>query len=229
MGDQVIGGLGAALVDVAAQEGGKGVGGGDGAIFGGTAAVRHIHADHGVGPCEQVRGHGFGDAEQAGDDDDGEFLGEMGEDVVVAGREGVDQLVRQARDFGGKGGDAARGEGAQDKAAQPGVARGFQFQHGMGFDGVEGFQVVGDLQGCGRFAPHTAVAEDGGAGGGRGRAGQAVVSPMEERASGAGAFIERVGVLHEGGVGRRLVQGDHRGSRRMPWAISTPMATMIAP
>ena len=55
MGDQVITRVLAAGLDIAAQEGDKSLGRGDGAVFAGAVvcgigAPRHIHANHGVGP-----------------------------------------------------------------------------------------------------------------------------------------------------------------------------------
>src|SRR3989338_8026203 len=75
--------------------------------------------------------------------------------------------------------------------------------------------------------------EDGVAGGGVGGADQPVIGPVKERTRGAGGFVERVGVLHEGRIGGGLVQGFHaiarlRDSGMMPWATSTPIATKAA-
>ena len=48
VGDQIIGRACAALADIVAQERGKVIGGGDGAVFARAVAARHIHADHRV-------------------------------------------------------------------------------------------------------------------------------------------------------------------------------------
>ena len=157
----------------------------------------------------------------------------MLQQVEFARWKGVDQLVRQGGNLGPKGCDAARGEGAQHKAAQAGVARRLQFQHGMGLDGVERRKVGGEGQRRGAFAAKAAVAEDGVAGGGIGGAGQAVVGPVKERAKGAGPFIERIGILHKGGVGGRLLKGFQDvaslRSGMTPCATSTPTPTTAAP
>ena len=113
------------------------------------------------------------------------------------------------RDFGRERLDAARGEGAQDKPAQPRVARRFQFQHGMLFDRVEGRGMFGKLNEINRFAAKSAVAEDrvdGRVGGGHRHV---VVGPEHERPRGAGAAVERIGVLDEGRIGRGLVEALH--------------------
>ena len=202
----------AALVDIGCEEGHECPGRGDGALFAVWRAVCHIHADHGVRPFQQIIGHGFGHAEQAGDDGDGQLLAKMRQQIERACGQAVHQIVAELRDFRPKRGDPARGEGAQHQTTQAGVAGGFQLQHGMRLDRVKRFQVIGDH--CGQFgrgfAAKAAVAKNGVGGGGGRRADHAVVGPVKERAVGAGAAIKRVRILHKSGVCRGLVQGLHR-------------------
>ena len=54
------------------------------------------------------------------------------------------------------------------------------------------------------LAAETAVAQDRAYRGGRCGADKAVVFPEEQLSARAGAFVERIGVLHEGGIGWRL-------------------------
>ena len=132
----------------------------------------------------------------------------MGQQVEVARREGIDQLVREGGDLRSQGRDPARGEGAQHQPAQAFVGVAVQFQHRMVVDGVEGGQVRGMRPGqFGRdLAAEAAILQKGLHGlvaeGGH----HAVVFPELQRGRGPGPGIDRVGVLDKGGIGRGLVQ-----------------------
>jgi len=232
LGDQIVGGPRAAFFDVSAQEGHESLGRGDGAVFGRAGAACHVHADHGIGPAQKVRRHLFRHAQQPGDDADGQGLGEGLQKVEFAGREAVGQLRGKRGDVGGHPGDPARGEGAQHKVAQAGVAGRLQLQHRMGLDGVERGKVRRKGNRFNGFAAKAAVAEDRVHRRRVAGAGQVVVLPVKERTCRAGDFIERIGVLDKGGIGRRLSQGLHHGLRldrgSMPCAIRTPSPTIAA-
>jgi len=159
MRDQVIRRRVASRVDMAAQvvaEGGRGP---SGCVFVCAGAARHIHAHHRVGPRKQLRRLVFWHAQQARDDDDGQLPGEMFEKVEIARREAVNQIMAELRDFWPQRFDAPRGEGAQDQAAQAGMARGFQLQHGVVLDGVERGQMGRDLRRIWVLASEPAVAQ----------------------------------------------------------------------
>lgn len=205
LGDEIIGGFAAAGGDVILEEGDEFFGGFDCGGFDFGRAAGLIHGDHGVRPCKEVRAFAFGHAQKAGDDGDGEGARETVEKIVRAVGHGGDEFVGKCRDFGGERVDAARGEGAEHEAAQAGVTRRLQFQHGMGFDRVERREMGGRFGGhaVGPFAAEAAVTEEGlhdlvASGGG-----QAVVFPEKERAGRAGAVIEGVGIGDE----RRIVRG----------------------
>jgi hypothetical protein len=84
LGDQVIGGPRAAVLDIGAQEGDEGLGRGDGLVLHRAGAAGHVHADHRVRPAQEVGGHLLGHAEEAGDDADGQRLGEGLQKVEIA-------------------------------------------------------------------------------------------------------------------------------------------------
>ena len=83
----------AALTDVVVQESHEALRGGHGALFGLGRPVCHVHADHGVGPFQQVIGNGLRHPQQAGDDGDGQFLAEMRQQVERSGGKSVDQIM----------------------------------------------------------------------------------------------------------------------------------------
>ena len=230
VGDQIIRRLGAALFNIAAQEGHEGLGCSHSTVFAGAVAASHIHAHHGVGPSQQIGGHVFGHAQEAGDDDHRQLLAKMRQQVKGAVGKGVNQLMRQGADLRPQSVNPARGEGAQHQIAQTCVAGGFQFQHRMRLDRVKGPQVVGDVKRFWAFAAKPPVAENGTTGGGVAGAGQIVICPMKERASVAGLFIKWVGVLNKGGVCRRLRKRTHQAAfLGNLCATITPRPTSAAP
>src|SRR5690606_34655090 len=113
VGDEVVGGARAAFVHVAAQEGDEGFRGRDGGLLGRAAAAGLVHPDHRVRPGEKVRAAFLGHAEEPGNDDHRQALGEGRQQVERALRKGVDQVMREGRDLGRQRGDPARGEGAE--------------------------------------------------------------------------------------------------------------------
>ena len=200
-GDEVVGRSGAADGDVGLEEGGEVAGGGVGGVLDRAVAAGLVHGDHGVRPGEEVGRGLLRDAEEAGDDADRQRLGEGGDEVESV-REGVDELGGDGGDVGGEAGDAAGGEGAQDEAAQAGVAGRLAVEHRAVVEAVEVGKVSRALgfQRFGQLAAEAAVAEEGRDLGVAGGAGEAVVLPEEERAGAAGAVVEGVGVLDEGRV-----------------------------
>ena len=212
MGDQIVGGPRAAVFDIGAQEGHEAFGGGHGPVFRRASAPGHIHADHCVGPAQQVIRHRFRHAQQPGDDDDGQLLAEVAQQVERPLGQCIDQIVAQRGNLGLQCRDPARGEGAQHQTAQAGMAWRLQFQHRMGFDGIEGGKMRRHRRALFRrhLAPEAAVAQKGRHPGGRGGADQAVIFPEEEWPGSAGAVIKAIGILHEGRIGGRLAQALHR-------------------
>jgi hypothetical protein len=102
-------------------------------------------------------------------------------------------------------------EGAEHEPAQARVAWRLEFQHRMRLDRVEGREVVGEGDRLDRLAAEPAVLEEGRDGAVADRHRQPVILPEEQVARRAGAVVERVGVLHEGGIGRRLAERGHGG------------------
>jgi two-component system C4-dicarboxylate transport sensor histidine kinase DctB len=100
----------------------------------------------------------------------------------------------------------------------------------VGFDFVEGREGLGDRpRKFGRaFAAHAFVAQGGLGRCVRNGAGHAVVVPIEQIARGAGAFIERVGILHEGGIFwilREMFHGAIFGKAR--WSMQETAAKVV--
>ena len=103
----------------------------------------------------------LGHAEKAGDDDDRERAAKAwSRSKAPSGKPSISAWQR-AIDLGTERGDPARGEGAQDKAAEPGVTRRLELQHRMRFDRVERGEVRRDRRAVssGRAA-EAAVAQD---------------------------------------------------------------------
>jgi len=99
MGDQVISGVRATLLDIALQkrrEFGAGTGGGK---FCRMRAAGLINSDHRVRPAQQIGGHHLGNAQKPGDDDHRQLLREMRKQIEPPLRQRIDQVVRQRRNF----------------------------------------------------------------------------------------------------------------------------------
>ena len=116
----------------------EGNGGGDGAVLHVAIPPGLVYGDHVMGPCEDLRPHGVGDAEEAGDDHDGDRFGE-GRDQIGGSLcgEPVDQFMRQTLHFRTETLDLAREERGIDEPAQAGVHWGFDFEQGVFLEFVE--------------------------------------------------------------------------------------------
>ena len=75
LGDQVVGGGRTASLDVVSKKGAELLGRGDGGTFDFGAAAGLIHRHHGVGPMQQIRPEGVWNAQEPGDDRDGQGAG----------------------------------------------------------------------------------------------------------------------------------------------------------
>ena len=75
LGDQVVGGGRTASLDVVSKKGAELLGRGDGGTFDFGAAAGLIHRHHGVGPVQQIRPEGVWNAQEPGDDRDGQGAG----------------------------------------------------------------------------------------------------------------------------------------------------------
>lgn len=216
LGEEVVGGLAASVGEVGTHVLTEGEGGGDGAVFHGAVAAGLIHGDHVVGPREDLRGHVGGHAEKAGDDHDGNGLGEGFYQVGAAGGlELVDEVVGELFDLWTQAFDLAGEEGRVDKTAEAGVDGRFEFEEGVFFELVEWGEVrwllgPAEFFGGGEvedLASETSVAEEGADILVAGEAPEVVeVGPAEDGGAGAPLGVIGVRVLDELRVAR--VQGD---------------------
>jgi hypothetical protein len=212
LAEQVVAGAAPPRRDHLAEEGCERFGRRRRRILVGAGPAGLVHPDHRVRPGQQVGRAGVGHADEAGDDGHGQGAGERVEQVEAPLGEGRDQLGHQPVDLRRQRLHAGRGKGAQDEAAQAGVAGRLGLEHRMRLDCVEWRQPVRDLwpgRALGRLAAEAAVAQDRAHRPvGRGR-GHPVLPPPHQIAGRAGTGVEGIGILHEGGLGGRLRQALH--------------------
>ena len=224
LGEKVPGGMSAAFFEEVAHVSAEREGCGYGTILNGTVATGLIHGDHVMGPREDLRGHVGRDAEEVGDDHDGDGFGKGCEEVGGAGGfELVDEVVGEGFDWRAEAFDLAGEEGRVDEAAEAGVDGRLEFEEGVFFECLEGCEVRGGLRPVEFFAggevkdlaSEAAVAEQGADVFVFGEAPEIVeIGPAENGGFGAEFGVKRIGVLDEGfvaGVEGELGVGDGHG------------------
>ena len=130
-------------------------------------------------------------------------------EIKGLGGEGVDQPVASLCDLRGHGGNFFAGEGAQNQAAQPAVARRLKLKHRVALIGLPVGEVGGTLgrgQGLSaKFAvcqqpAHRPVADG---------SWHLIVIPPHQITHRAGAVIGGIGILHKTGICGRLFEYFH--------------------
>ncbi|MET9144837.1 hypothetical protein [Streptomyces sp. NPDC004042] len=142
-GEQVVAGGAPLVLDEAAQQGVQA------RQRGAVPGVGHLERER--GPAAEVLAVFLRYAEEFRDHGDREGRGERLDEVGLArGRESVEQVVGDLLDAWGESGGTARGEGAGDEAAQPGVLGRVRLQHlGAQADLGPVEQETGRLEGLG--------------------------------------------------------------------------------
>ena len=107
MGDQIIGRLRPACLDIIAQKSHERFGGGHctGLDLGGASG--HVHAHHGIRPAHQVGRHRFGHSKQPCNDAHRQGLGKSPQQVELTRREGADEILGKGADVRGQRRDPA--------------------------------------------------------------------------------------------------------------------------
>ena len=184
----------------------------DRGVLVGATAAELVHGHHLVRPVEQLRRHFGRHARELGDEDDRNGRGE-GIDQVdpPLALEAVDQIMRQRGDPRPQPLDLAGDERAVDQLPQARVGWRLTLQHRQRVDGVERGEVrfwlgpaeFGARRDMEHFAPEAPIAQQRRRHPHARQAPEAIILPEEGRPKRAERVIGRIGVLHEGAVGRR--------------------------
>ena len=228
VGQQALARRGAHVLDALPDIGREGRRGLRRALLVGACPSGLVHRDHRGGPGEQPRRVGVRHAEQARDGQDRHRAAIGGQQVEgrAVPRRPAGHLVQQAAagrlDPRGQRGDPPRGEGAQHQPPQAGVPRRLELEHRVALDPVERREVRRHRAGRRRLPSEAPVPQERGHRGVRGRHRHAVLLPPHHGPERAGARVERVGILHEVGIGRVLPDGSHPAGIAPGAAVRNP-------